>query len=140
MTTTENVIADPKAANSQDGTGVIELDPWLEPYSAGLKKRYSLRILNSFHSFVLWLHIPPPLTSPRFFRFAAYKVWKERIDQAGGYDKFSRGYETMGFTISKDGITYREWAPNAKEAALFGDFSTFLFPFASSLVGLEKLY
>jgi len=57
-------------------------------------------------------------------RYAAYKVWKNKIDQAGGYDKFSKGYEILGFTISKDGITYREWAPNAKEAFLFGDFST----------------
>ncbi|KAF9348806.1 alpha-1,4-glucan branching enzyme [Mortierella sp. NVP85] len=98
MTTTE--LTNPKATSGQtspkeqDGTGVLELDPWLEPYSEGLKKRY-----------------------------AAYKVWKNKIDQAGGYDKFSKGYEILGFTISKDGITYREWAPNAKEAFLFGDFN-----------------
>ncbi|KAF9957715.1 alpha-1,4-glucan branching enzyme [Modicella reniformis] len=81
-------------ASSQDGTGVVALDPWLEPYSHGLKKRYAL-----------------------------YKVWKDRIDQAGGYEQFSRGYEILGFTTSKDGITYREWAPNATEAFLFGDFN-----------------
>jgi hypothetical protein len=43
MTTTE--MTNPKATSSQtspkeqDGTGVLELDPWLEPYSEGLKKR-----------------------------------------------------------------------------------------------------
>jgi len=55
-----------------------------------------------------------------------YKVWKDKIQNEGGYEKFSRGYERFGFTVSKTGITYREWAPNAKEAFLFGDFSTFL--------------
>ncbi len=56
-------------------------------------------------------------------RYAAYKVWRDKIEQAGGYEKFSRGYEKFGFIVSKSGITYREWAPNAKEAFLFGDFS-----------------
>ncbi|KAF8929225.1 alpha-1,4-glucan branching enzyme, partial [Haplosporangium gracile] len=78
----------------EDGTGVIGLDPWLEPYSGGLKHRYAL-----------------------------YKAWREKIENEGGYEKFSRGYERLGFNVSKTGITYREWAPNAKEAFLFGDFN-----------------
>ncbi|KAI8594283.1 hypothetical protein EDD21DRAFT_314646, partial [Dissophora ornata] len=98
MTTTETITANLKVsglnAKQQDGTGVVALDPWLEPYSDGLRKRY-----------------------------AAYKVWKDRIDAAGGYEKFSRGYERFGFTVSKMGITYREWAPSVKEAFLFGDFN-----------------
>ncbi|KAG0301257.1 alpha-1,4-glucan branching enzyme [Dissophora globulifera] len=104
MTTSENLtVHKSKASNNaaasngakeEDGTGVIGLDPWLEPFSYSLKKRY-----------------------------AAYKAWKQQIDEAGGYEKFSRGYEKLGFTISKDGITYREWAPNVKEAFLFGDFN-----------------
>lgn len=41
-----------------------------------------------------------------------------------GFDAFSRGYETYGFQILKNGdISYREWAPNAETAALVGDFS-----------------
>ena len=41
-----------------------------------------------------------------------------------GLEKFSRGYETMGFTVAKDGtITYREWAPGASSANLIGEFS-----------------
>ncbi|KAF9906538.1 alpha-1,4-glucan branching enzyme, partial [Lobosporangium transversale] len=82
------------ATQVMDGTGVIQLDPWLEPYKESLKQRY-----------------------------AAYKKWKDIIDQHGGYEKFTRGYEYLGFQISDKGITYREWAPNAKEAFLFGDFS-----------------
>lgn len=41
-----------------------------------------------------------------------------------GLDKFSKGYETMGFQVANDGtITYREWAPAADAAFLIGDFS-----------------
>ncbi|KAG0248073.1 alpha-1,4-glucan branching enzyme [Mortierella polycephala] len=84
----------PHVQKEQDGTGVLALDPWLEPFAEGLTKRY-----------------------------AAFKEWKAVIANAGGYEKFSRGYEKFGFTITKLGITYREWAPNAKEAFLFGDFN-----------------
>lgn len=39
-------------------------------------------------------------------------------------EKFSRGYEHYGFTFSENGdITYREWAPNAQQAFLIGDFN-----------------
>jgi len=31
----------------------------------------------------------------------------------------------MGFSISKDGITYREYAPGAVDARLIGEFSKF---------------
>lgn len=41
-----------------------------------------------------------------------------------GLDKFSKGYETMGFQVANDDtITYREWAPAADAAWLIGDFS-----------------
>ncbi|KAF9974905.1 alpha-1,4-glucan branching enzyme [Actinomortierella ambigua] len=77
-----------------DGTGVIQLDPWLEPFKPAIAKRYAL-----------------------------FKDWKNKIDHNGGYDKFSRGYEHFGFQVKPNGITYREWAPNAKQAFLFGDFN-----------------
>lgn len=36
----------------------------------------------------------------------------------------TQGYEKFGFNINDNGdITYREWAPNAVEAHLIGDFS-----------------
>ncbi|XP_075095668.1 1,4-alpha-glucan-branching enzyme 2-2, chloroplastic/amyloplastic-like [Nicotiana tabacum] len=58
------------------------------------------------------------------FRFSEYKKMREAIDKyEGGLEAFSRGYEKKGFTRSATGITYREWAPGAKWAALIGDFN-----------------
>ncbi|KAF9439219.1 alpha-1,4-glucan branching enzyme [Entomortierella beljakovae] len=84
----------PPPTTTEEGTGVIQLDPWLAPYKDALLERYSL-----------------------------FKKWKENIDQQGGYEKFTRGYEQFGFQITDKGITYREWAPNAASASLFGDFN-----------------
>lgn len=42
----------------------------------------------------------------------------------GGFDKFSKGYNDFGLHLQKDNsIKYKEWAPNAVEASLVGDFS-----------------
>jgi hypothetical protein len=81
---------------AQDGTGVVKVDPWLEPYSASLAHRYK-----------------------------GYQKWVNTLNQhEGGLENFSKGYEKMGFNVSPNGdITYREWAPNAIEAHLIGDFS-----------------
>ncbi|PPR92529.1 hypothetical protein GOBAR_AA28144 [Gossypium barbadense] len=57
-------------------------------------------------------------------RYAQYKKIRKEIDKyEGGLEVFSRGYEKLGFTRSETGITYREWAPGAKSAALIGDFN-----------------
>lgn len=78
-----------------DGTGVAVLDPWLVPFKGGLKSRYKV-----------------------------YEARKDLIIKtAGGYDKFSKGYEYFGFNTTPEGITYREWAPNALTASLVGDFN-----------------
>ncbi|KAL3254935.1 hypothetical protein ABHI18_008634, partial [Aspergillus niger] len=68
-----------------DGTGVIQLDPWLEPFRDALKQR---------------------------FQFV--ESWVKTINETeGGLDKFSRGYERYGLNVNANGdITYREWAPN----------------------------
>lgn len=81
-------------ANKQ--VGIIDLDPWLGEFREPLKKR-----------------------------FAKAQDWLQKIDQyEGGLDKFSKGYEKMGFLFSDNGdITYREWAPNAEQAFLIGDFN-----------------
>jgi 1,4-alpha-glucan branching enzyme len=43
----------------------------------------------------------------------------------GGIASFSQGYLKMGFIVAPNGdITYREWAPNATSAHLFGEFSS----------------
>lgn len=77
-------------------TGIIDIDPWLGEFREPLKSR-----------------------------FAKAQKWIKTInDVEGGLDKFSRGYEKFGFTFADNGdITYREWAPNAEQAFLIGDFN-----------------
>ncbi|PGH23167.1 1,4-alpha-glucan-branching enzyme [Polytolypa hystricis UAMH7299] len=79
-----------------DGTGVVRLDPWLEPFQDVLRSRY-----------------------------ARTKGWIKRFNETeGGLEKFSRGYEKFGFNVNDNGdIVYREWAPNAVDAHLIGDFN-----------------
>ncbi|KAH8677509.1 family 13 glycoside hydrolase [Xylariales sp. PMI_506] len=79
-----------------DGTGVVQLDPWLSPFQDALKRRYSKA-----------------------------QEWIKKInDTEGGIDKFSRGTEIFGLNVDKDNnVIYREWAPNAIEAYLIGDFN-----------------
>ncbi|TGZ77755.1 glycoside hydrolase [Ascodesmis nigricans] len=79
-----------------DGTGVIKLDPWLEPFRDDLRRR-----------------------------FAKAQDWIDKLDKyEGGLDKFSRGYESFGFQVlPNNDIEYREWAPSALDAHLIGDFN-----------------
>ena len=58
-------------------------------------------------------------------RHSLFRKWKDTIDEIeGGYDKFTKGYLKFGLNVAEDGtVTYREWAPNAKEAVLIGEFS-----------------
>jgi hypothetical protein len=79
-----------------DGTGVVQLDPWLSPFKESLKRRY-----------------------------AKAQDWIKKIEiSEGGVEKFSQGTEKFGLNVDKDNnIIYREWAPNATEAYLIGDFS-----------------
>lgn len=77
-------------------SGVLQLDPWLEPFQDALRRRYSKA-----------------------------QQWIQTIEETeGGLEKFSRGYEQMGFHVHANGnITYTEWAPNALRAYVIGDFS-----------------
>lgn len=79
-----------------DTAKVLELDGYLKPNIAHINQRHML-----------------------------YAQWKADIQKnEGGYDAFSKGYEKFGFLVANDGtITYREWAPGAREASLIGDFS-----------------
>lgn len=93
----DSVMAGPASGQvANDGTGVVQLDPYLEPFKPALKSRFSKA-----------------------------QDWINRINETeGGLEKFSRGYERFGFTVAHDGtITYREWAPNALRAYLIGDFN-----------------
>src|SRR5262245_56213128 len=82
-----------------DGTGLIELDPWLKPYANQLRERH--------------MH---------------YLSAKRRIDQTGGLlGQISQGHHYFGFnrgeSEGKRGVWYREWAPNALQLRLIGEFN-----------------
>jgi 1,4-alpha-glucan branching enzyme len=82
-----------------DGTDLIRLDPWLAPYA-------------------------PQLGS----RFAYYQSALAKINSAGGLmGTISSGHHFFGFNRGtfhdKHGVWYREWAPNALQLRLIGDFN-----------------
>lgn len=88
-----------------DKQTVLDNDPWLEPQVPAVIHRHDL-----------------------------FRKWKDTIeDTEGGYDAFTQGYKKMGLNVQKDNsVVYREWAPNAVEAVLIGDFSE------HALVAVEK--
>jgi len=82
-----------------DGTGLIKIDPWLEPYANALRHRYR-----------------------------NYQCALRNIESAeGSLDAFSRGYEYFGFNRTEidgePGVIYREWAPAARALHLIGEFN-----------------
>lgn len=88
-----------KTSQAPDGTGLIALDPWLEPYAPQLRDRY-----------------------------ARYTAALQRFDAAGGLlGAISQGHHYFGFTRGesegKSGVWYREWAPEALQLKLVGDFN-----------------
>ncbi|CCH46290.1 1,4-alpha-glucan branching enzyme [Wickerhamomyces ciferrii] len=77
--------------------GAIDADPWLTPFANELAKRRQLA-----------------------------DDWLQKFEQTeGGLVKFADSYKDYGFQVdSKTGnVNYKEWAPNAKEAFLVGDFN-----------------
>lgn len=84
--------------NTFDTQKILDLDGWLEPFLPAIAHRHG-----------------------------RFQQWRTTInDYEGGYDKFTKGYERFGLNIDESGvITYREWAPNAKEAFLIGEFSKY---------------
>jgi 1,4-alpha-glucan branching enzyme len=76
---------------------ILDLDSWLEPFLPAIVRRHQ-----------------------------SFTQWKNTIQEhEGGYDSFTKGYLKFGLNVKEDGsILYREWAPNAREAVLIGDFSS----------------
>ena len=57
-------------------------------------------------------------------RMENYQKTKERILQGEkSLNEFANGHEYFGFHKQKNGWIYREWAPNAEEVYLTGDFN-----------------
>ncbi|MCK4658040.1 MAG: alpha amylase C-terminal domain-containing protein [Phycisphaerae bacterium] len=82
-----------------DGTGLIAIDPWLEPYAPALRHRYN-----------------------------NYRATLRRIcEQFGSLEGISRGHEHFGFNRGEHegqpGVWYREWAPGAHSLHLIGEFN-----------------
>nr|WVH01980.1 1,4-alpha-glucan-branching enzyme [Naematelia aurantialba] len=99
-----------------DGTGVLMSDPWLEPFSGALRERYT-----------------------------AYKNQLAVIDKyEGGLAHFAEGYKSMGLQVdSEGGVRYREWAPNALQARLIGEFNGWSHtanPMTKSAFGVWECY
>ncbi len=92
-------MAVPQTQLRNDGTGLIDLDPYLEPYADALRRRYQ--------------------------RYQAALARVTRI--AGSLEAFSRGHDYFGFNRgwheNRKGIWYREWAPGAEALSLIGDFN-----------------
>lgn len=76
-------------------TTILEIDPYLQPYEADIR-----------------------------LRMDRYKDTKNRL-LAGqcNLSSFANGYLYFGFQRQENGWFYREWAPNAQEVALIGDFN-----------------
>src|SRR5208282_3020491 len=82
-----------------DGTDLIRFDPWLEPYAQRLRERFGF-----FQDILSKINQNGGLTGP--------------ISQGHHYFGLNRG-EFHG----KPGVWYREWAPNALQLRLIGDFN-----------------
>jgi len=82
-----------------DGTALVEVDPWLEPYADQLRRRYGY-----------------------------YQHVRKKFDATGGLlGDVSKGHHYFGFNRGelwgKAGVWYREWAPAALQLRLIGDFN-----------------
>jgi len=78
-----------------DGTGLIVVDPWLEPYKRELRLRHERyeRMLDHIYA------------------------------HNSSLTEFASGHLWFGIHEVKDGWVYREWAPNANALYLTGDFN-----------------
>ena len=73
------------------------------------------------------LHLDPylvPFADDIELRFKSYKKARNKlIDDDQPLTSFANGHLYYGFHTSENGWVYREWAPNAQEISLIGDFN-----------------
>lgn len=74
---------------------ILQIDPYLKPFAADIELRMNR------------------------YREARRKL----IDDTQPISSFSNGYLFFGFHPTENGWAYREWAPNAQEISLIGDFN-----------------
>ena len=95
----KGMASSPESDEGNEGTGLIALDPWLEPFADKLRER-----------------------------FGRYRQVREQLEATGGLlGEISRGHHYFGLNPGekdgKPGVWYREWAPGANYLALIGDFN-----------------
>ena len=74
---------------------IIKDDPWLAPYEGDIQTRYNY-----------------------------FKSELDRIQsQFGSLVKYASRYQELGFQKTKDGFSYKEWAPEAQALSLVGEFN-----------------
>ena len=81
--------------NTTPKLGIIESDPWLEPYSAAIEGRHQHAIDKEL----------------------------ELTNGKSTLSDLATGYLYFGLHRTKRGWVFREWAPNAKEIYIIGDFN-----------------
>src|SRR5687768_15961581 len=94
-----NMLAANSNSTRTDGTALIDVDPWLAPYTDQLRRRY-----------------------------AHYQHVRKQFDAGGGLlGEVSSGHHYFGFNRGelwgKPGVWYREWAPAALQLRLIGEFN-----------------
>ena len=90
--------------------GIIKNDPWLEPYSAAIEGRHNYAIEKE----------------------------KELTQGIQSLSEFASGYMYFGLHKTKKEWIFREWAPNATEIYLIGDFNNWQKNNAFKLKRLRK--
>ena len=82
--------------NTTPKLGIIESDPWLEPYSAAIEGRHQHALDKEL----------------------------ELTGGKGTLSDFATGYLYFGLHRTRRGWVFREWAPNAKEILSYREIST----------------
>lgn len=77
------------------GLRILEIDPWLAPFSNDLKLR-----MDRYHD-----------------------VKKALLGEGDSFNEFANAHHYFGFHRENDGWYYREWAPAADALYLIGDFN-----------------
>uniref|UniRef100_A0A0N5ASM3 Aamy domain-containing protein n=1 Tax=Syphacia muris TaxID=451379 RepID=A0A0N5ASM3_9BILA len=57
-------------------------------------------------------------------RYSVYRSYVDKIEECGGWEKFTSGYLEYGMNVMSDNsVECLEWAPGAEQLALVGDFN-----------------
>ena len=86
-----------KSVKTVEKIGLVKNDPWLEPYEGAIVGRHE---------------------------HALYKLNELTNNGKQSLSDFASGYLYFGLHRTNKGWVFREWAPNATEMYLVGDFNS----------------